>query len=94
VLQSYVTRPENTVRWRWQEGDVAFWDNRATQHYAIDDFGSEPRRVQRVTLVGDLPISVDGRTSGLSTINRQVNEVRLELPSYLSESWSRNILLT
>jgi alpha-ketoglutarate-dependent sulfate ester dioxygenase len=63
VLQSYVTRPENTVRWRWQEGDVAFWDNQATQHYAIDDFGSQPRRVQRVTIVGDLPVSIDGKTS-------------------------------
>jgi taurine dioxygenase len=63
LLQSYVTRPENTVRWRWQLGDVAFWDNRATQHYAIDDFGSQPRRVQRVTIVGDLPISIDGKHS-------------------------------
>lgn len=63
LLQSYVTRLENTVRWRWQEGDVAFWDNRATQHYAIDDYGSQPRRVQRVTLVGDLPVSIEGRRS-------------------------------
>jgi taurine dioxygenase len=63
LLQSYITRPENTVRWRWQAGDVAFWDNRATQHYAIDDFGSQPRRVQRVTLVGDLPKSADGKHS-------------------------------
>jgi taurine dioxygenase len=63
LLQSYVIRPENTVRWHWQVGDVAFWDNRATQHYAIDDFGTQPRRVQRVTVIGDLPISIDGRTS-------------------------------
>jgi taurine dioxygenase len=63
LLQSYITRPENTVRWRWQVGDVAFWDNRATQHYAIDDYGSQPRRVQRVTLVGDLPRSIDGKYS-------------------------------
>ncbi|WP_162978180.1 TauD/TfdA dioxygenase family protein, partial [Pseudomonas aeruginosa] len=34
VLQGHVTRLENTVRWRWQAGDVAIWDNRATQHYA------------------------------------------------------------
>lgn len=63
LLQSYVTRLENTVRWRWQEGDVAFWDNRATQHYAIDDYGKQLRRVQRVTLVGDFPVSIDGRRS-------------------------------
>lgn len=63
LLQSYVFRPENTVRWHWQEGDIAFWDNRVTQHYGIDDFGDSPRRVQRVTLVGDLPVGIDGRTS-------------------------------
>jgi taurine dioxygenase len=63
LLQSYVTRPENTVRWRWQEGDVAFWDNRSTQHYAIDDYGSQPRRVQRVTIAGDLPAGIDGKRS-------------------------------
>ena len=63
LLQSYVTRPENTVRWRWQVGDVAFWDNRATQHYAVADYGDQPRRVQRVTIVGDIPVSIDGKHS-------------------------------
>lgn len=63
LLQSYVTRPENTVRWRWQVGDVAFWDNRATQHYAVYDYGDQPRHVQRVTIVGDRPVSIDGRYS-------------------------------
>lgn len=63
LFQSYVTRPENTVRWRWQVGDVAFWDNRATQHYAISDYGDQPRRVQRVTIVGDIPVSIDGKQS-------------------------------
>ncbi|MCY6488807.1 TauD/TfdA dioxygenase family protein [Leptolyngbya sp. GGD] len=63
LLQSYVTRLENTVRWRWQAGDVAFWDNRATQHYAIADYGNQSRRMQRVTISGDLPLSVDGKHS-------------------------------
>ncbi|ARV60059.1 taurine dioxygenase [Nostocales cyanobacterium HT-58-2] len=63
LLQAYVTRPENTVRWRWQVGDVAFWDNRATQHYAIADYGDQPRHVQRVTIAGDLPVSIDGKHS-------------------------------
>lgn len=63
LLQSYVTRPENTVRWRWKVGDVAFWDNRATQHYAIADYGNQPRRVQRVTIAGDLPVGIDGKQS-------------------------------
>ena len=63
LLQSYVNRPENTVRWRWQVGDVAFWDNRATQHYAIADYGNQPRHVQRVTIVGDTPVGIDGKHS-------------------------------
>jgi alpha-ketoglutarate-dependent taurine dioxygenase len=63
VLQSYVTRLENTVRWRWQAGDVAFWDNRSTQHYALYDYAGQARRVQRVTLAGEVPVGLDGRQS-------------------------------
>lgn len=63
LLQSYVTRPENTVRWRWTQGDVVMWDNRSTQHYAIDDYGDQARTVQRVTLVGEPATSIDGRCS-------------------------------
>lgn len=62
-LQSFVLRPENTVRWRWKRGDVAIWDNRATQHYAIDDYGNQPRVMRRMTIAGDVPLSVDGRPS-------------------------------
>ncbi|RYB95460.1 TauD/TfdA family dioxygenase [Nocardioides oleivorans] len=63
LLQNRVTRLENTIRWTWQEGDVAIWDNRATQHYAVADFGEEPREVRRITVAGDVPVSVDGRRS-------------------------------
>lgn len=63
LLQSHVTRPENTVRWRWQAGDVAFWDNQATQHYAVNDYGEQPRVMRRVTLAGDVPVSIDGLRS-------------------------------
>lgn len=63
ILQGYVTRLENTVRWRWTVGDVAIWDNRATQHYAIDDYGAAERVVRRATLAGTVPVSLDGRRS-------------------------------
>ncbi|WP_327438748.1 TauD/TfdA family dioxygenase [Pseudomonas donghuensis] len=63
LLQSHVTRLENTVRWRWQAGDVAIWDNRATQHYAVDDYGTQGRVVRRVTLQGDVPVGVAGQRS-------------------------------
>jgi alpha-ketoglutarate-dependent sulfate ester dioxygenase len=63
IFQEHIIRPENTVRWRWSAGDVAIWDNRATQHRAIDDYGSEPRVVRRVTIAGEPAVSVDGRRS-------------------------------
>jgi len=63
LLQGHVTRLENTVRWRWTVGDVAIWDNRQTQHYAIDDYGTQDRIVRRATLSGTVPVSLDGRRS-------------------------------
>ncbi|NUU23692.1 MAG: TauD/TfdA family dioxygenase [Streptomycetaceae bacterium] len=63
LLQNHVTRLENTVRWSWQPGDVAIWDNRATQHRAVSDFGKTTRTLHRTTVNGDIPIGVDGRTS-------------------------------
>ena len=63
LFHEHVTRLENTVRWSWREGDVAIWDNRATQHYAINDYGDTHRVVRRVTVQGDVPLSVDGRRS-------------------------------
>ena len=63
LLQSHVTKLENTVRWRWSPGDVAMWDNTATQHCAINDYGEQKRVVRRSTIRGEAPVSVDGRTS-------------------------------
>ena len=63
LLQYRVTRLENTIRWTWQPGDVAVWDNRATQHYAVADFGTEYREMARITVAGDVPVSIDGRPS-------------------------------
>ncbi len=63
ILQDHITKLENTVRWRWKVGDVVIWDNRATQHYAVNDYGDQTRVVRRVTLAGDIPISVDGKRS-------------------------------
>lgn len=71
LLESYVIRLENTVRWRWSVGDVAIWDNRATQHYAINDYGDQHRVVRRVTVAGDVPVSVDGRQSVSRNVRRQ-----------------------
>jgi taurine dioxygenase len=54
-LFEHQNQPEFQCRWRWEAGDVAIWDNRATHHYAIADYGSEPRTIHRVTLEGEAP---------------------------------------
>lgn len=64
ILQSYVTRLENTVRWNWQQGDLVIWDNLATQHYAVADY-DEKRVVRRVTVSKSTPKNVEGEASSL-----------------------------
>ena len=71
VLQDHITREENTVRWRWQPGDVAFWDNRSTQHRAVADFALQRRTLRRATVHGEVPVGIDGRSS--QTVRREAN---------------------
>jgi alpha-ketoglutarate-dependent taurine dioxygenase len=63
IFQDRITWLENTIRWNWELGDVAIWDNRATQHYAVSDFGNQRRAMHRITLAGDIPVSVHGERS-------------------------------
>ncbi|PEG36135.1 taurine catabolism dioxygenase [Mycolicibacterium agri] len=63
VLQARITRLENTIRWNWEPGDVAIWDNRATQHYAVADYDDQYRYLSRVTLAGDIPVDIHGTPS-------------------------------
>lgn len=80
-LTRWVQKPRFTVRYRWSEGTVAMWDNRATQHFVINDFEGE-RVIQRVTVMGDVvqgaqpprwaPYVRDGRLSATSRHDRQL----------------------
>jgi taurine dioxygenase len=63
IFQAYVTRPENILRWRWSPNELVLFDNRITQHYAIDNYDDQPRRLHRVTAAGDIPVGIDGRRS-------------------------------
>ncbi|MCT9007153.1 TauD/TfdA dioxygenase family protein [Streptomyces rhizosphaerihabitans] len=65
MLLEQATRPEYTVRFRWDPGSVAFWDNRATIHLAPSDTAhvDHPRVMHRVMLAGDVPQGVDGKPS-------------------------------
>jgi alpha-ketoglutarate-dependent sulfate ester dioxygenase len=63
LLQARVIQLENTIRWNWAPGDLAIWDNRATQHYAVADYDDQYRRLNRVTLAGDIPVDIHGQRS-------------------------------
>ena len=65
LLWEHIVRPEFTVRFKWEPGSVAFWDNRSTAHVPPFDIFDQDfdRQLYRVTLVGDVPVGADGRRS-------------------------------
>jgi alpha-ketoglutarate-dependent sulfate ester dioxygenase len=62
-FQSRGPRPENLVRRSWSPGQPLIFDNRIAQHCAVDNYDDLPRQLNRVTVAGDVPVSVDGRRS-------------------------------
>jgi taurine dioxygenase len=81
-LTAWVKNPRFTVRYKWTPGTIAFWDNRCTQHFVLNDFEGE-RIIQRVTVMGDEvraaqepkwePWVRDGRASATTRLDRQLN---------------------
>lgn len=80
-LTRWVQKPRFTIRYRWRENTIAMWDNRATQHFVLNDFEGE-RVIQRVTIMGDAPEGASsprwqpwvrpGRLSATSRHDRQL----------------------
>lgn len=57
LLSEHIQRPEFVIRWRWKPNTLAFWDNRVTQHYTVDDYQPNRRVMHRVTILGDRPFN-------------------------------------
>jgi taurine dioxygenase len=55
MLFDHIQKPEFLVRWRWSENAIAMWDNRVTQHYAVNDYLPARRVMHRATVLGDRP---------------------------------------
>jgi len=55
LLFEHIQKPEFQVRWRWKPNAIAFWDNRVTQHYAVNDYLPNRRIMHRATVLGDRP---------------------------------------
>jgi len=79
-----ITKPAYTTRFRWNNGDIAFWDNRATAHLAPQDLDhTEVERVlYRTTITGDVPVGPDGFRS--QVVEGEV--FNSELPSILKRN--------
>jgi taurine dioxygenase len=54
-LVSQAAIPDYQVRWRWTKNSFAIWDNRCTQHYAVQDYYPAVRKMERAAIVGDKP---------------------------------------
>jgi len=66
LLFEHATQPEFLMRHHWAVGDIVIWDNRATMHYAVDDYGVVERRMRRVTIRGGKPVGPTGVESRIA----------------------------
>jgi taurine dioxygenase len=53
ILYDHIAKPEHTYRFQWMPGSIAFWDNRASWHYAVNDYHGARRLMHRVTVEGE-----------------------------------------
>ncbi|MBV9418430.1 MAG: taurine dioxygenase [Alphaproteobacteria bacterium] len=64
MLFAHIQKPEYQVRWKWKPNSIAFWDNRITQHYAVNDYLPHRRVMNRATILGDRPFNRARKPAG------------------------------
>lgn len=67
MLLEHIRKSEFLVRRRWKENAIAFWDNRMTQHYAVNDYLPHRRIMNHATVLGDRPCHRSRKPAGLKT---------------------------
>jgi taurine dioxygenase len=68
VFFDHITQPEHQVRIQWTPGSIALWDNRISQHYAVDDYGDQLRIVHSVSVEGEPRFGPNGERSRLGAV--------------------------
>ena len=89
ILYRQASMPEYQCRFRWAANSIAFWDNRACQHYAASDYWPRKRRVERATIIGDTPhYQADGPATNMdeSPFRGRIEKQRLEPSASLFKS--------
>lgn len=74
--------PELSCRWRWTPGDMVLWDNRCTQHNAINDY-NEPRQLHRAIILGDTPVGSQKRWPDVEPPEQPSNNTGYQLRTYI-----------
>ena len=77
LLYRQAAKPEFQCRFHWEPNSIAFWDNRACQHYATSDYWPAVRRVERVTIIGDKPFFRTSNESAEGDVSRYKGMVEL-----------------
>ena len=89
LLYSQANIPEYQFRVHWQTNMMVFWDNRTVQHYATRDYLPHRRRVERVTLKGDRPYGVSGKSYLILDV--ESGEPRVNLDNYQAAAQGREL---
>lgn len=63
LIYEHITQPEYVLRHKWEKNDILIWDNICTSHYAVNDYGTLPRKMRRVTINGEIPFGYNNLIS-------------------------------